>query len=229
MLCEGLHLHLALIVVFVREERSMRWFFALGWGMPVVIVSVHSSIRIFYVGDTFMCWLEESIFSTWFLGIPVLITLLLCTIFLINVLRVILTIMHPNSRNPAPLGMKRAVRATLILIPLFGLQFVLLPMIPDQKNFFYHFYMWLCVIIVPYQGLCCACLFCFANQDVIQTLKGFVHRSMHRRQTTRWSNYRYTGGAEVHRDDAALKGPYSEVFQRKLHWCITTSHSDCTF
>ncbi|KAJ8943855.1 hypothetical protein NQ314_009625 [Rhamnusium bicolor] len=75
----------------------------------------------------------------------------MCVVFLINVLRVILTIMHPNSPNPAPVGVRRAARAALILIPLFGLQFILLPMVPAQQHPLYHFYIWLCLIIVPFQ------------------------------------------------------------------------------
>ncbi|CAG9825401.1 unnamed protein product [Phaedon cochleariae] len=195
MLCEGLHLHLALVVVFVREERTMKWFFAIGWGIPVVIVIVHNFVRLFVTQDTYLCWLEESSFSSWFLSIPVLIILILCTIFLINVLRVILTIMHPNSPNPAPVGMRRAVRAALILIPLFGLQFILLPMIPGNQHPLFHFYMWLCLVIVPFQGLVCSCLFCFANQDVIQAVKGFLVRSTHH-CNARWSHYRYTGAGD---------------------------------
>ncbi|XP_018579798.1 calcitonin receptor-like [Anoplophora glabripennis] len=194
MLCEGLHLHLALVVVFVREERTMKWFFVIGWGIPVVIVAVHSLVRVYVTEDTFMCWLEEMSYSSWFLSVPVLIILSLCTVFLINVLRVILTIMHPNSPNPAPVGIRRAARAALILIPLFGLQFILLPMVPAQQHPLYHFYMWLCLVIVPFQGLCCSCLFCFANQDVHQALKGFVHRRMYR--SGRWSNYHYTGAVD---------------------------------
>lgn len=54
MFCEGLHLHLALVVVFVREERTMRWFYAVGWGVPVLIVMVHSLVRFYVTEDTFM-------------------------------------------------------------------------------------------------------------------------------------------------------------------------------
>lgn len=54
MLCEGLHLHLALVVVFVREERTMKWFFVIGWGIPVLIVMVHSLVRVYVTEDTFM-------------------------------------------------------------------------------------------------------------------------------------------------------------------------------
>ncbi|XP_056642213.1 calcitonin gene-related peptide type 1 receptor-like [Diorhabda sublineata] len=193
MFCEGLHLHMALVVVFVREERTMRWFFGLGWGVPVLIIILHNSIRFFYTRDTRRCWLEESSFSHWFLSIPVLIILGVCTVFLINVLRVILTIMHPNSQNPAPIGIRRATRAALILIPLFGIQYILLPMIPEQHHPLYHFYQWLTLIMVPFQGLCCSCLFCFANQDVIQAIKNLINGF--RQRNARFGSYRYTGGA----------------------------------
>ncbi|CAH1958899.1 unnamed protein product [Acanthoscelides obtectus] len=125
--------------------------------------------------------------------------------------------MHPNSANPAPVGMKRAARAALILIPLFGLQFILLPMIPEQHHPLYHFYIWLCVVIVPFQGLCCACLFCFANQDVHSAVRGLWHRRFRRADSSRtgpaaggvwgggrWSGYRYA--AAVAAEDRAGAG-----------------------
>nr|CAH7712956.1 unnamed protein product [Callosobruchus chinensis] len=225
MLCEGLHLHLALVVVFVREERTMRWFYAIGWGVPVLIVMVHSLVRMYVTEDTFMCWIEEVSFSSWFLSVPVVVILFLCTIFLINVLRVILTIMHPNSANPAPVGMKRAARAALILIPLFGLQFILLPMIPEQHHPLYHFYIWLCLIIVPFQGLCCACLFCFANQDVHSAVRGLWHRRFRRADSSRtggpgavvwgggrWSGYRYAAAVAAEDRVGAGGGNHHGVY-----------------
>lgn len=54
--------------------------------------------------------------------------------FLINVVRVLLTKLHPSSAHPAPLGMRKAVRATLILVPLFGLHHVLIPFRPDPGS-----------------------------------------------------------------------------------------------
>ncbi|CAH1129414.1 unnamed protein product [Ceutorhynchus assimilis] len=188
MFCEALHLHLALVVVFVREERTMKWFHAIGWGFPFIIVLVHSMVRIYHNMDTDLCWLHEKAFGSWFISIPIAATLTLSMIFLINILRVILTIMHPNSPNPAPVGIRRAVRAALILTPLFGLQFILIPVRPDTENPMYYAYVYTSVIIIPYQGFCCAVLFCFANHDVHQAIKRSFQRNI-RRQSTRWSNY----------------------------------------
>lgn len=52
MFCEGLHLHLALVVVFVRDEVTMKWFFALGWIVPLILVSTYSIVRITVTKDT---------------------------------------------------------------------------------------------------------------------------------------------------------------------------------
>ena len=54
MFCEGLHLHLALVVVFVRDEVTMKWFFALGWGAPLIIVTIYSIVRICILQDNYM-------------------------------------------------------------------------------------------------------------------------------------------------------------------------------
>lgn len=75
----------------------------------------------------------------------------LLSAFLINVLRVILTIMHPNSDNPAPTGLRRAARAALILVPLFGLQHILIPLRPEVHEPHEHLYQYITVFVVSLQ------------------------------------------------------------------------------
>ncbi|KAH9630321.1 hypothetical protein HF086_004454 [Spodoptera exigua] len=64
MFCEGLHLHIALVVVsiyisngnvvqvFVKDEVAMRWFVILGWGGSLAIVLVYAVVRFFTPGAT---------------------------------------------------------------------------------------------------------------------------------------------------------------------------------
>ncbi|CAH0557330.1 unnamed protein product [Brassicogethes aeneus] len=193
MFCEGLHLHLALAVVFVREELTMKYFVGIGWGAPFIFVKIYCFYRIYGTKDTDKCWMDESD-SKLILTIPVLISLVASLFFLINVLRVILTIMHPNSPNPAPQGIRRAVRAALILIPLFGLHYFLLPFRPVNGDPYQRVYFYISAIIIPYQGFCVSCIFCFANQEVHQAIKSFIGRRIYR--DSRWSNYHYTGAGE---------------------------------
>lgn len=64
----------------------------------------------------------------------------------------------------------RAVRATLILIPLLGIQFVLLPYKPDGHSEIYHYIM---DILMHYQGLLVSTIFCFFNGEVQSILRRY--------------------------------------------------------
>ncbi|XP_049822148.1 calcitonin receptor-like [Aethina tumida] len=193
MFCEGLNLHLSLAVVFIREEVTMKWFLAIGWGVPLIFVKIYSLYRIYGTKETSRCWMEDSN-ARLILTIPVIISLIASLFFLINVLRVILTIMHPNSPTPAPMSARRAVRAALILIPLFGIHYFLLPYTPGYGDPYQRVYLYISAIIIPYQGLCVSCIFCFANHEVHQTIRSFIQRRIY--QDSRWSNYQYTGAAD---------------------------------
>ncbi|XP_055642739.1 calcitonin gene-related peptide type 1 receptor isoform X2 [Toxorhynchites rutilus septentrionalis] len=166
MFCEGLHLYLVLVIVFIKDAIAMRWFFTVGWIMPVALVSAYVAVRIQHTNDTEHCWMDES-HAMWLLTVPVCFTLIASLVFLIRVVRVLLTKLNSTSPNPAPLGLKKATRATLILIPLFGLQHILLPFRPDRGCELERYYQVVSAVLISLQGACVSCLFCFANHDVI--------------------------------------------------------------
>uniref|UniRef100_A0A182TPG1 G-protein coupled receptors family 2 profile 2 domain-containing protein n=1 Tax=Anopheles melas TaxID=34690 RepID=A0A182TPG1_9DIPT len=45
MFCEGLHLHLVLVIVFIKDIVAMRWFVTIGWILPMVLVSLYALVR----------------------------------------------------------------------------------------------------------------------------------------------------------------------------------------
>lgn len=65
--------------------------------------------------EFFRCWVEESYYM-WILKVPVIMILICSLVFLVNIVRVLITKLHPKSLKPAPLAIKKAVRATLILV-----------------------------------------------------------------------------------------------------------------
>ncbi|KAG8325562.1 hypothetical protein J6590_064343 [Homalodisca vitripennis] len=105
------------------------------------------------------CWIHESLYS-WTLSGPVCVSMLANLVFLINIVRLLLTKLHTGlsspkqsfreslkhasfrsrrkasstSQTPGPPSgrTKKAVRATLILIPLLGLQYIVMPFRPEQ-------------------------------------------------------------------------------------------------
>lgn len=69
--------------------------------------------------------------------------------FLLNIVRVLVTKLRVTHQAESSLYM-RAVRATLILIPLLGIQFVLLPYKPDDQRVF-EGYMYVMEVLMHYQ------------------------------------------------------------------------------
>ncbi|XP_049799716.1 calcitonin gene-related peptide type 1 receptor-like [Schistocerca nitens] len=175
MFCEGLHLHLALVVVFVKDESAMRWFLLVGWGLPLPIAALYVGVRMSRPADVLQCWMHDST-AQWVLTVPVCLSLVASAVFLVNVVRVLLTKLHTHSANPAPVGMRKAARAAAILVPLFGLQHVLLPFRPAPHEPGERAYQLISAVLVSLQGLCVSCLFCFANVDVHGALRPLLCR-----------------------------------------------------
>ncbi|KAG8300050.1 hypothetical protein J6590_085736 [Homalodisca vitripennis] len=175
MFCEGLHLHMALVVVFVKDNWALRWFYFLGWGVPGLITGLYTFVRYHSIEDTYQCWMNDS-HTQWILTVPVCLSMLASLAFLINVVRVLLTKLHCNSANPAPIGLRKAVRAALILVPLFGIHHILIPFRPEPNSSWEKIYQIFSAVMVSSQGLCVSVLFCFANVDVHCAFKAVLRR-----------------------------------------------------
>lgn len=164
------------------------------------------------------CWIEESYYDL-ILVVPVMILLICSLIFLINIVRVLITKLHPKSSNPAPLAFKKAVRATLILvrskefkfiwvlmktltfqIPLFGLQHILLPFRPDKSSSFEFIYQLLSAVLISLQGFCVSFLFCFANHEVITAVSCYLNTMCPRIFTTYYRESYYAPAPTTTRD-----------------------------
>nr|XP_024217979.1 calcitonin gene-related peptide type 1 receptor-like [Halyomorpha halys] len=194
MFCEGLHLHLALVVVFVKDDNAMRWFYFIGWFLPAILAGIYALVRSSYPDETSQCWLSES-HTQWILTVPVLLSMLASLGFLINVVRVLLTKLHCNSANPAPIGLRKAVRAALILVPLFGIHHILIPFRPEPNGPGERVYQVFSALLVSLQGFCVSLLFCFANVDVHAAFKAMARRI--RRRATDNGNLTATQTREV--------------------------------
>lgn len=45
MFCEGVHLHLVLVVVFVKDNIAMRIFLVIGWMLPTAVINLYGFLR----------------------------------------------------------------------------------------------------------------------------------------------------------------------------------------
>ncbi|TRY53621.1 hypothetical protein DNTS_002210 [Danionella cerebrum] len=95
---------------------------------------------------------------------PIYAALLVNLFFLLNIVRVLITKLRVTHRTETNVYMK-AVRATIILVPLLGAQFILVPLEPSGRlaRAIYELFM---NIFVHFQGLLVAVIFCFCNGEV---------------------------------------------------------------
>ncbi|RXN26214.1 calcitonin receptor [Labeo rohita] len=130
MLCEGIYLHTLIVVAVFAEEQHLHWYYLLGWGFPLVPASIHAVARKKYFDDN--CWMSVETHLLYVVHGPIMAALLVNLFFLLNIVRVLVTKLRDTHRAESNMYMK-AVRATLILVPLLGIQFVIIPWRPENR------------------------------------------------------------------------------------------------
>ncbi|KAL0113951.1 hypothetical protein PUN28_011342 [Cardiocondyla obscurior] len=104
---------------------------------------------------------------------PVCVSTLLNLLFLFNIVRVLLMKLRagPAIGTRPSRAMLQAFRATLLLVPLLGLHYLVILFRPPKHHPWENFYEVLSAITASFQGLCVAVLFCFCNGEVIAQFK----------------------------------------------------------
>ncbi|KAH9370930.1 hypothetical protein HPB48_011783 [Haemaphysalis longicornis] len=137
MFCEGLYLHTLLVFAFIAEDKLLKWFLIIGWGFPLVPTIAYAAmrgqdaessriLRLIYVCFVARKELSTSSFSS---------SLQLSFAFLVNIVRVLVTKLRAVN-SPDNESTRKAVRATLILLPLLGLHYLMTPFRPDKGSIF---------------------------------------------------------------------------------------------
>ncbi|XP_031709618.1 calcitonin gene-related peptide type 1 receptor [Anarrhichthys ocellatus] len=167
MLCEGIYLHTLIVVAVFAEEQHLHWYYLLGWGFPLVPASIHAVARKKYFDDN--CWMSVETHLLYAVHGPIMAALIVNLFFLLNIIRVLVTKLRDTHRAESNMYMK-AVRATLILVPLLGIQFVIIPWRPENR-LAGEVFEYIMHILMHYQGLLVATIFCFFNGEVQAALK----------------------------------------------------------
>lgn len=177
MFGEGFYLHTLLVSAFISEERLVKWLVRLAWIIPFIFITIYLKLRLFF-GQTDKCWIEDSPYMS-VLTVLVCCSMVLNLIFLCNIVRVLLTKlrstpsgMASNASSQAPSrSLLQALRATLLLLPLLGLNYLVTPFRPQKGHPWEKYYELTSAITASFQGLCVATLFCFCNGEVIAQIK----------------------------------------------------------
>ncbi|XP_048247536.1 calcitonin gene-related peptide type 1 receptor-like isoform X1 [Haliotis rufescens] len=175
MFLEGFHLH-RLIVQAFKVPKSLLGYYIGGFVGPMVPVIAYAIVR--GVRNDQSCWVRHAGGYEWIIYTPNLLCIVINLFFLASILRILLTQLqsHPNE----PSNYRRALKATFILVPLFGLQLFLVIYRPpsEWEGFFY--YEVLAKVVSNSQGAVVALIFCFFNGEVHSNLRTLLPRSLRR-------------------------------------------------
>uniref|UniRef100_A0A671Z4Q4 Adhesion G-protein coupled receptor D2-like n=1 Tax=Sparus aurata TaxID=8175 RepID=A0A671Z4Q4_SPAAU len=118
MLVEGLLLWSKVVAVNLSEDRHMKYYYLIGWGLPVLIVTITlASASGKYSADGY-CWLSVQNGIIWGFAGPV-IFIIMCAI--------LLPVHDPISENHVKVA---AVKAVLVLLPILGLTWLCGVLVP---------------------------------------------------------------------------------------------------
>ncbi|ODM88543.1 Calcitonin-like peptide type 1 receptor [Orchesella cincta] len=184
MFCEGFYLHTLLVVYsFSRgESKLLKWFYVFGWLGPLLPIGLYTTFRATDADpiETKECWIHNSKWKA-MITLPVAISLLVSLVFVINIVRVLVVKFNLSVGESGPStdsagSLKKATRATLILIPLLGLHFLIIPLRPNDKSTEWKVvtYEYVTAFSSSFQGLVVSLMFCFFNGEVLAVLKGHI-------------------------------------------------------
>nr|CAD7403121.1 unnamed protein product [Timema cristinae] len=190
MFCEGLYLHRVISSSFAQNERLVV-FYSIGWGLPLAFVLLYALFRALF-SDT-DCWAFPTSYSEWILYVPCLFSLLVNTIFLVNIIRILMSKLRASHSQESS-QYRKAVRATLVLVPLFGLHFVVTIYRPANGICRWEeYYVYLDCLLDGLQGAFVAIIFCYWNGEIRSLLRrsyqNFVDRKSPRRRNGTITKY----------------------------------------
>ncbi|XP_063075160.1 vasoactive intestinal polypeptide receptor [Engraulis encrasicolus] len=179
LLVEGLYLHALLAVSFFSERKYFWWYIVIGWGVPAVFI-ISWSITKAHLNDV-GCWdlIDDKLWLI--IKVPILLAILVTFILFICIIRILRQKINCRDigRNESNQH-TRLAKSTLLLIPLFGINFLGFAFMPEHLGGFVRAVIDL--VLGSFQGFVVAVLYCFLNGEVQSEIK---------RKWRRWHLQRY--------------------------------------
>lgn len=193
MFVEGLYLYMLVVQTFTIENIKLRVYLLIGWGIPVLIVTVWSIVKAFETLDVGQAnramaehcpWMIPSL-ADWIFKIPAICVLSINSIFLLKIMWVLITKLR--SANTAETQQyRKAAKALLVLIPLLGVTYMLTIALPDQ-GFLADTLLYIRDVLLSTQGFMVAIFYCFFNTEVQNAIR---HRAEVWKETREINNER---------------------------------------
>ncbi|XP_018609472.2 adhesion G-protein coupled receptor D2 isoform X1 [Scleropages formosus] len=188
MLVEGLLLWSKVVIVNLSEERHMKYYYLIGWGLPVLVVAITlvSASRNYTADDH--CWLSVQNGVIWGFAGPVIFIVMVNVMILARVVaitistakrRSVLLALGSSPSEQALEQIRAAVKAVLVLLPILGLTWLFGVLVPFSVVMAYIF-----VLLNSLQGLFIFLIYGVYNTEV----RSAINRIKERRKALNFSN-----------------------------------------
>ncbi|XP_075273611.1 vasoactive intestinal polypeptide receptor 1 [Opisthocomus hoazin] len=206
LLIEGIYLQTLLLLTFVSDKQYVWWFIFTGWGAPTAVVFAWVLTRIHQQNTG--CWDDddENGVVLWIIKGPIVLTVLINFVIFINVIRILVHKLKSQEGGGSHSShFVRLAKSTLLLIPLFGVHYVVFAFFPESTGLEARLYIELG--LGSFQGFIVALLYCFSNAEVQSELK---------KQLCKWQYQEYLNFTHKHRTLSRENSPVNYVTQLSL-------------
>ncbi|XP_026207974.1 parathyroid hormone 3 receptor isoform X3 [Anabas testudineus] len=181
ILVEGLYLHSLIFMAFLSDKNYLWALIIIGWGVPVVFVSIWVSVRA-SLADT-QCWDISAGNLKWIYQVPILAAILVNFLLFINIIRVLASkLWETNTGKLDPRQQyRKLLKSTLVLMPLFGVHYMVFMALPytEVTGLLWQVQMHYEMFFNSSQGFLVAFIYCFCNGEVQAELKkAWLRRSL---------------------------------------------------
>uniref|UniRef100_A0A4W3HY11 Corticotropin releasing hormone receptor 1 n=1 Tax=Callorhinchus milii TaxID=7868 RepID=A0A4W3HY11_CALMI len=133
MFGEGCYLHTAIVLTYSTDKLRKWMFLCIGWCTPLPIIIAWSIGKLYYENEH--CWFGKSPgkYIDYIYQGPVILVLLINFIFLFNIVRILMTKLRASTTSET-IQYRKAVKATLVLLPLLGITYMLFFVNPREDD-----------------------------------------------------------------------------------------------
>ncbi|KAF3853969.1 hypothetical protein F7725_014657 [Dissostichus mawsoni] len=168
MFGEGCYLHTAIVLTYSTDKLRKWMFICIGWCIPFPIIVAWAIGKLYY--DNEKCWFGKraGVYTDYIYQGPMILVLVINFIFLFNIVRILMTKLRASTT--------KAVKATLVLLPLLGLTYMLFFVNPGEDEISQIVFIYFNSFLESFQGFFVSVFYCFLNSEVRSAVRKRFHR-----------------------------------------------------
>ncbi|XP_073755127.1 corticotropin-releasing factor receptor 2 isoform X2 [Callorhinus ursinus] len=175
MFVEGCYLHTAIVMTYSTEHLRKGLFLFIGWCIPCPIIVAWAIGKLYYENE--LCWFgkEPGDLVDYIYQGPSILVLLVNFVFLFNIVRILMTKLRASTTSEM-IQYRKAVKATLVLLPLLGITYMLFFVNPGEDDLSQIVFIYFNSFLQSFQGFFVSVFYCFFNGEVRSAVRKRWHR-----------------------------------------------------